>query len=112
MFLAMDSVGCAIVENNDYHNLLGIASAHMARLMAKFPVRPNASVDQHMTAPKGLATPTEAGAILVLYRFFCALIFGRITFREFVQCLIDSSVLSTMILMIMIVGTDYFKLFR
>ncbi|MCP4722817.1 MAG: TRAP transporter large permease subunit [Desulfobacteraceae bacterium] len=50
----------------------------------------------------GLATPTEAGAILVLYSLFCALIFKKINFKEFIQCIIDSSVLSTMILMIMI----------
>ncbi len=50
----------------------------------------------------GLATPTEAGAILVLYSIFCALIFRKINFKKFVQCLIDSSVLATMILMIMI----------
>lgn len=50
----------------------------------------------------GLSTPTEAGAILVLYSLFCALIFRKIDFRGFIQCLVDSSMLSTMILMIMI----------
>jgi tripartite ATP-independent transporter DctM subunit len=50
----------------------------------------------------GLSTPTEAGAILVLYSLFCALVFRKIDFRGFIQCLIDSSMLSTMILMIMI----------
>jgi tripartite ATP-independent transporter DctM subunit len=50
----------------------------------------------------GLSTPTEAGAILVLYSIFCALVFRKIDFKGFIQCLIDSSVLSTMILMIMI----------
>ncbi|MCP4022536.1 MAG: TRAP transporter large permease subunit [Desulfobacteraceae bacterium] len=50
----------------------------------------------------GLATPTEAGAILVIYSLFCALIFKKINFKGFIQCIIDSSVLSTMILMIMI----------
>ena len=50
----------------------------------------------------GLSTPTEAGAILVLYSLFCALVFRKINFRGFIQCLIDSSMLSTMILMIMI----------
>lgn len=50
----------------------------------------------------GLATPTEAGAILVLYSIFCALIFRKIDFKGFIQSVIDSSVLSTMILMIMI----------
>lgn len=50
----------------------------------------------------GLATPTEAGAILVLYSLFCALAFRKINFKGFIQCLIDSSMLSTMILMIMI----------
>ncbi|MCF6248908.1 MAG: TRAP transporter large permease subunit [Desulfobacula sp.] len=49
----------------------------------------------------GLATPTEAGAILVLYSLFCSLIFKKINFKGLIQCIIDSSVLSTMILMIM-----------
>lgn len=50
----------------------------------------------------GLATPTEAGAILVLYSLMCAVIFRKIDFKGFVQSLIDSGVLSTMVLMIMI----------
>jgi tripartite ATP-independent transporter DctM subunit len=50
----------------------------------------------------GLSTPTEAGAILVLYSLFCALVFRKINFKGFIQCLIDSSMLSTMILMIMV----------
>ena len=50
----------------------------------------------------GLATPTEAGAILVIYSLLCALIFRKIDLHGFIQSIIDSSVLSTMILMIMI----------
>jgi tripartite ATP-independent transporter DctM subunit len=50
----------------------------------------------------GIATPTEAGAILVIYSLFCAFIFRKIEWKGFVQCLIDSSILSTMIIMIMI----------
>lgn len=50
----------------------------------------------------GLATPTEAGAILVLYSLFCALVFRKIDVKGFVDCIVDASVLSTMILMIMI----------
>ena len=50
----------------------------------------------------GLATPTEAGAILVIYSLFCAVLFRKINIEKFVQSVIDSSVLSTMILMIMI----------
>ena len=50
----------------------------------------------------GLATPTEAGAILVLYSLFCAMIFRKIDFKGLVKSVVDSSVLSTMILMIMI----------
>jgi tripartite ATP-independent transporter DctM subunit len=50
----------------------------------------------------GLATPTEAGAILVLYSLFCAVLFRKIDFKGFIQSIVDSSVLSTMILMIMI----------
>ncbi|MCD4741226.1 MAG: TRAP transporter large permease subunit [Desulfobacteraceae bacterium] len=50
----------------------------------------------------GVATPTEAGAILVIYSLFCALIFRKIDWKGFVQCLIDSSILSTMIIMIMV----------
>lgn len=50
----------------------------------------------------GLATPTEAGAILVLYSLFCALVYRKINWKGFIECLIDSSSLSTMILMIMI----------
>ena len=36
----------------------------------------------------GVATPTEAGAILVIYSLFCALIFRKIDWKGFVQCLI------------------------
>jgi C4-dicarboxylate transporter DctM subunit len=50
----------------------------------------------------GIATPTEAGAILVIYSLFCAFIFRRIDWKGFMQCLIDSSILSTMIIMIMV----------
>ncbi|MEN8210508.1 MAG: TRAP transporter large permease subunit [Thermodesulfobacteriota bacterium] len=50
----------------------------------------------------GVATPTEAGAILVIYSLLCAVIFRKIDWKGFVQCLIDSSILSTMIIMIMI----------
>jgi tripartite ATP-independent transporter DctM subunit len=50
----------------------------------------------------GIATPTEAGAILVIYSLFCAVIFRKIDWKGFVQCLIDSSILSTMIIMIMV----------
>ncbi len=50
----------------------------------------------------GVATPTEAGAILVIYSLFCAFIFRKINWKGFVQCLIDSSILSTMIIMIMV----------
>jgi len=50
----------------------------------------------------GIATPTEAGAILVIYSLFCAFIFRKIDWKGFMQCLIDSSILSTMIIMIMV----------
>ena len=50
----------------------------------------------------GIATPTEAGALLVIYSLVCAFIFHKIDLKGFVQCLIDSSILSTMIIMIMI----------
>ncbi|MCK5665996.1 MAG: TRAP transporter large permease subunit [Thiotrichaceae bacterium] len=50
----------------------------------------------------GIATPTEAGAILVIYSLFCALIFRKIDWKGLIQCLIDSSILSTMIIMIMV----------
>lgn len=50
----------------------------------------------------GVATPTEAGAILVLYSLFCALIFRKLDWKGLMQCLIDSSILSTMIIMIMV----------
>jgi len=50
----------------------------------------------------GVATPTEAGAILVIYSLFCALIFRKIDWKGLIQCLIDSSILSTMIIMIMV----------
>ncbi len=50
----------------------------------------------------GIATPTEAGAVLVIYSLICALIFRKINWKDFVGCLIDSSILSTMIIMIMV----------
>ena len=50
----------------------------------------------------GVATPTEAGAVLVIYSLICALIFRKINWKDFVGCLIDSSILSTMIIMIMV----------
>jgi C4-dicarboxylate transporter DctM subunit len=50
----------------------------------------------------GLATPTEAGAILVIYSLFCTIVYKRMTLKGFVNCLIESSTISTMILMIMI----------
>ena len=50
----------------------------------------------------GLATPTEAGAILVIYSLFCVLIYRRMTIKEFVNCLMESSAISTMIMMIMV----------
>ncbi|WP_457552721.1 TRAP transporter large permease [Desulfobacula sp.] len=50
----------------------------------------------------GIATPTEAGAILVIYSLFCAFIFRKIDGKGLIQCLVDSSILSTMIIMIMI----------
>jgi C4-dicarboxylate transporter DctM subunit len=50
----------------------------------------------------GVATPTEAGAILVIYSLFCALIFRKLDWKGLMQCLIDSSILSTMIIMIMV----------
>jgi C4-dicarboxylate transporter DctM subunit len=50
----------------------------------------------------GLATPTEAGAILVIYSLICALIYRRMTSQDFIYCLMESSAISTMILMIMV----------
>jgi len=50
----------------------------------------------------GLATPTEAGAILVIYSLFCTLIYRRMTWQTFIQCLNESSVISMMIMMIMV----------
>ena len=50
----------------------------------------------------GLATPTEAGAILVLYSLLCAFTYRKLDWQGFLTCLKDSAVLSTMILMIMI----------
>ncbi len=50
----------------------------------------------------GLATPTEAGAILVIYSLFCAIVYKQMTVKDFVDCLMESSAISTMILMIMI----------
>ncbi len=50
----------------------------------------------------GLATPTEAGAILVIYSLLCTIIYRRMTWHDFVLCLMESSTISTMILMIMV----------
>ena len=50
----------------------------------------------------GLATPTEAGAILVIYSILCTIIYRQMTIKNFVDCLMESSAISTMILMIMI----------
>ncbi|MBN2059483.1 MAG: TRAP transporter large permease subunit [Deltaproteobacteria bacterium] len=50
----------------------------------------------------GLATPTEAGAILVIYSLFCTVLYKRMTLKSFMSCLVESSSISTMILMIMI----------
>jgi tripartite ATP-independent transporter DctM subunit len=50
----------------------------------------------------GLATPTEAGAILVIYSLFCTLLYRRMTVEDFIYCLMESSAISTMILMIMV----------
>ena len=50
----------------------------------------------------GLATPTEAGAILVIYSLFCTIVYKQMTVKDFVDCLMESSAISTMILMIMI----------
>ncbi len=50
----------------------------------------------------GLATPTEAGAILVIYSIFCTLIYRRMNWGQFFNCLMESSTISTMILMIMV----------
>ena len=50
----------------------------------------------------GLATPTEAGAILVIYSLFCTLLYRRMTLQDLTYCLMESSAISTMILMIMV----------
>jgi len=50
----------------------------------------------------GLATPTEAGAVLVIYSLFCAVIYRKLDWKGFLHCLTESSALSTMILMIMV----------
>ena len=50
----------------------------------------------------GFATPTEAGAILVLYSLICTFIYRKMDFKGFVNALMESSVLSTMILMILV----------
>ena len=50
----------------------------------------------------GLATPTEAGAILVIYSLLCTFIYQKMNWNEFVKSLMESSALSTMILMIMV----------
>ncbi|MGD8562542.1 MAG: TRAP transporter large permease, partial [Desulfarculaceae bacterium] len=50
----------------------------------------------------GVATPTEAGAILVVYSLICSVIYRKMNIKKFLQCLIDASALSTMIIMIMI----------
>ena len=50
----------------------------------------------------GLSTPTEAGAILVIYSLICSVIYRKLDWKQFVNCLMESSALSTMILMIMV----------
>ncbi len=50
----------------------------------------------------GIATPTEAGAVLVIYSLICAVIYRKIDWPGLYQCLLDSSALATMIVMIMI----------
>lgn len=50
----------------------------------------------------GIATPTEAGAILVIYSLLCSLFFKKMTFKTFHRCLVESSALATMIIVIMI----------
>jgi tripartite ATP-independent transporter DctM subunit len=50
----------------------------------------------------GLATPTEAGAILVIYSLICTFFYKQMDLEKFILCLKESSVLSTMILMIMV----------
>ena len=50
----------------------------------------------------GFATPTEAGAILVIYSLICTFIYRKMDFKDFISALMESSVLSTMILMILV----------
>lgn len=50
----------------------------------------------------GVATPTEAGAVLVLYSLVCVFLLHKLSWKDFLQCLVDSSALSSMILLIMI----------
>jgi tripartite ATP-independent transporter DctM subunit len=49
----------------------------------------------------GLCTPTEAGAVLVVYSLICTVIYRKINLRIFLECLRQSSILATMILIIM-----------
>ncbi|MBN2124197.1 MAG: TRAP transporter large permease subunit [Deltaproteobacteria bacterium] len=49
----------------------------------------------------GLCTPTEAGAVLVIYSLLCTIIYRRMDFSTFVKCLQQSSIIATMILIIM-----------
>lgn len=50
----------------------------------------------------GMATPTEAGAVLVVYSIICTLVYKKMNWEYFIVCLKKSSQISTMILMIMI----------
>lgn len=50
----------------------------------------------------GFATPTEAGAILVIYSLICTFIYRKMDVKGFFDSLMESSVLSTMILMILV----------
>ena len=50
----------------------------------------------------GIATPTEAGAILVVYSIFCIILFRKMNLRSFVKCLMEASGIATMIITIMI----------
>ena len=50
----------------------------------------------------GFATPTEAGAILVIYSLFCTLVYRKMDWKMLIESLMQSSMISTMILMIMV----------
>ena len=49
----------------------------------------------------GLCTPTEAGAVLVIYSLICTIIYRKLNPKMFIECLQRSSILATMILIIM-----------